>query len=34
MAKYNSARILAKNLDFDPQEILDRSLLFDLKKNK
>ena len=32
MAKNNSAKILTKNFDFDPQEYLDKSLLFDLKK--
>ena len=32
MAKNNSAKILAKKFDFDPQEYLDKSLLFDLKK--
>ena len=32
MVKNNSANILAKNFDFDPQEYRDKSLLFDLKK--
>ena len=32
MAKNNSARILPKNFDFDLQELLDKSLLFDLRK--
>ena len=32
MAKNNSAKILAKNFDFDPQECLVKSFLFDLKK--
>ena len=32
MAKKNSNAILSKTFDFDPQEYLDKSLLFDLKK--
>ena len=32
MVKNNSARILPKNFDFDLQELLDKSLLFDLRK--
>ena len=32
IAKNNSAKILAKIFDFDPQEYLDKFLLFDLKK--
>lgn len=32
MTKKNSAKILSKNFDFDPQEYLDKSFLFDLKK--
>ena len=32
MSKNNSAEISAKNFNFDPQEHLDKSLLFDLKK--
>ena len=31
-SKNNSAEILAKNVNFDPQQDLDKSLLFDLKK--
>ena len=32
MAKKNSNAILSKTFDFDPQEYLDKSLLFDLKR--
>ena len=32
LAKNNSAKLLAKNFDFDLQEYLDKSLLFDLKE--
>ena len=32
IAKNSSAKILAKTFDFDPQEYLDKFLLFDLKK--
>ena len=32
MARNKSAKILAKNIDFGPQQYLDTSLLFDLKK--
>ena len=32
MAENNSKLLLSGKFDFDPKEILDKSLLFDLKK--
>ena len=32
LTKNNSAKLLAKNFDFDHQEYLNKSLLFDLKE--
>ena len=32
MAENNSKLFLSRKFDFDPKEILDKSLLFDLKK--
>ena len=34
MAEKNSKLLLSGKFDFDPEEILDWSLLFDLKENK
>ena len=34
MAENNSKLLLSGKFDFDPEEILDWSLLFDLKENK
>ena len=34
MAENNSKLLLSGKFDFDPDEILDWSLLFDLKENK
>ena len=32
VAKKNSQAIISKTFDFDPEDYLDKSLLFDLKK--
>ena len=34
MGENNSKLLLSGNFNFDPEDILDKSLLFDLKQNK